>query len=52
MVKDSDQERKHKLIAKLKILDVVQKLIREHNYDGECLFHLLQFWEEINRIDL
>jgi len=51
-MKDSDQERKQKLIAKLKILDVVQKLIREHNYDADCLFHLLQFWEEINKIDL
>ena len=51
-MKDSDQERKQKLIAKLKILDVVQKLIRDHNYDADCLFHLLQFWEEINKIDL
>ena len=51
-MKDSDMERKQKLIAKLKILDVVQRLIKEHNYDTECLFHLLQFWEEINKIDL
>ena len=51
-MKDSDSEKKQKLIAKLKILEVVQKLILEHNYESDCLFHLLAFWEEINKIEI
>tara|TARA_R110002020_G_scaffold197892_3_gene398980 strand:+ start:1948 stop:2106 length:159 start_codon:yes stop_codon:yes gene_type:complete len=52
MIKDCDGERKLKLIAKLKILNAVQKLIKEHNYEAEALFYLLQFWEEINKINI
>tara|TARA_R110002020_G_C16260519_1_gene770440 strand:+ start:647 stop:841 length:195 start_codon:yes stop_codon:yes gene_type:complete len=52
MIKDSHSERKHKLIAKLKILTVVQELIKQHNYEAETLYYLLQFWEEITKIVL
>ena len=51
-MKDSDSVKKQKLIAKLKVLGVVHKLIKEHNYETECLYYLLQFWEAINQIEI